>query len=161
MLTFRYNPKRSKSNFQFRTRQTHRTNSDQEMGELPIAREVYSAVQQLDAVLIAIQTGLASIDPAAAAQSLSDALADLPPRVREALEEELGSLDRIARLIKLLGMVNCTADFDQHPAVINGCSELFAEVFGPDHGLGARSAVGVGSLPGNITVEIEAIFELK
>ena len=77
------------------------------------------------------------------------------------LQEELGSLDRIARLIKLLGMVNCTPDFDQHPAVINGCSELFAEVFGPEHGIAARSAVGMGSLPGNITVEIEAIFELK
>lgn len=74
---------------------------------------------------------------------------------------ELGSLSRVRRVIKILGMVNSTADFQQHPAVINGCSELFAEVFGPDHGLGARSAVGMGSLPGNIAVEIEAIFELQ
>ena len=72
----------------------------------------------------------------------------------------LGSLDRVKRLIKVLGMVNCTPDFRDHPAVINGCSELFAEVFGNEHGIGARSAVGMGSLPGNIAVEIEAIFEI-
>lgn len=77
------------------------------------------------------------------------------------LQAQLGSLDRVARVIKVLGMVNCTADFEQHPAVINGCSELFAEVFGDDAGVGARSAVGMGSLPGNIPVEVEAIFELK
>ena len=71
----------------------------------------------------------------------------------------LGSLIRIKRVVKVLGMVNCTADFTQHPAVINGCSELFSQVFGPEHGVGARSAVGMGSLPGNIAVEIEAIFE--
>ena len=77
------------------------------------------------------------------------------------LREFLGSLDRIQRVIKLLGMVNCTADFSQHPAVINGCSQLFAQVFGEDHGVGTRSAVGMGSLPGNITVEIEGLFELQ
>lgn len=76
------------------------------------------------------------------------------------LRAELGSLGRVKRLIKLLGMVNSTADFREHPAVINGCSELFAEVFGNENGIGARSAVGMGSLPGNIAVEIEAIFEL-
>ena len=63
------------------------------------------------------------------------------------------------RLIKSLGMVNCTADFGQHPQVINGYSELMGEVF-DDSGIGARSAVGMGSLPGNITVEVEAIFEV-
>ena len=57
-------------------------------------------------------------------------------------------------------MVNATSDFGQHPQVINGCSQLFADVFGPDAGIGARSAVGMGSLPGNIAVEIEGIFEL-
>ena len=76
------------------------------------------------------------------------------------LRAHLGSLDRVQRLIKVLGMVNCTSDFREHPAVINGCSELFAEVFGTDRGIGARSAVGLGSLPGNIAVEIEAIFEI-
>ncbi len=77
------------------------------------------------------------------------------------LRSELGSLDRVKRLIKVLGMVNCTDDFHQQPAVINGCSELFVEVFGSEKGIGARSAVGMGSLPGNIAVEIEAIFELE
>jgi enamine deaminase RidA (YjgF/YER057c/UK114 family) len=76
------------------------------------------------------------------------------------LKAELGSLDRVRRLIKVLGMVNSTPEFRDHPAVINGCSELFAEVFGTENGIGARSAVGMGSLPGNIVVEIEAIFEL-
>ena len=77
------------------------------------------------------------------------------------LKENLGSLDRIERVVKLLGMVNSTPDFDKHPAVINGCSELFRDVFGEDIGVGTRSAVGMGSLPGNITVEIEGIFLLK
>ena len=77
------------------------------------------------------------------------------------LKSHLGSLDKIQKLVKTLGMVNCTVDFDQHPAVINGYSELMADVFGKEDGIAARSAVGMGSLPGNITVEIEAIFELK
>ncbi len=77
------------------------------------------------------------------------------------LKSQLGSLDKVARVIKVLGMVNAIPDFEEHPYVINGCSELFAEVFGSECGIGSRSAVGMGSLPGNITVEIEAIFELK
>ena len=77
------------------------------------------------------------------------------------LRGELGSLDRVARLTKLLGMVNCTPDFTAQPAVVNGCSELFAEVFGADCGIAARSAVGVTSLPGGWPVEIEAIFEVN
>ena len=76
------------------------------------------------------------------------------------LRTELGSLDRVKRLIKVLGMVNSTPEFRDHPQVINGCSELFVEIFGSENGIGARSAVGMGSLPGNIAVEIEAIFEL-
>lgn len=76
------------------------------------------------------------------------------------LRSELGSLDRIKRLVKTLGMVNTAADFYEHPKVINGYSELMAEVFGEEAGIGARSAVGMGPLPGNIAVEIEAIFEL-
>lgn len=77
------------------------------------------------------------------------------------LKANLGSLDKIKRVIKVLGMVNCTPDFDKHPYVINGCSELFAAVWGEDHGIGVRSAVGMGSLPGGIPVEIEAMFELS
>lgn len=76
------------------------------------------------------------------------------------LRDQLGSLDRVRRVIKVLGMVNSAPDFYDHPKVINGCSELLAEVFGPEHGIGARSAVGLGPLPGNIAVEIEAVFEL-
>jgi enamine deaminase RidA (YjgF/YER057c/UK114 family) len=71
----------------------------------------------------------------------------------------LGSLDRVLRLVKVLGMVNSTADFKDHPLVINGFSDLMVQVFG-DVGKGARSAVGMGSLPGNIAVEVEAIFEV-
>ncbi len=73
----------------------------------------------------------------------------------------LGSLDKVKRLIKTLGMVNCTPDFKDHPKVINGFSELMADVFGKENGIGARSAVGMVSLPGNIAVEIECIFEVK
>ena len=76
------------------------------------------------------------------------------------LRAQLGSLDRVKRVVKVLGMVNCTPEFREHPAVINGCSELFVELWGDDLGIGVRSAVGMGSLPGNIAVEIEAIFEL-
>jgi enamine deaminase RidA (YjgF/YER057c/UK114 family) len=73
----------------------------------------------------------------------------------------LGSLDKVVRLVKTLGMVNSTAEFRDHPQVINGFSELMAEVFGDDAGVGARSAVGMGSLPANIAVEIECIFEVR
>jgi enamine deaminase RidA (YjgF/YER057c/UK114 family) len=76
------------------------------------------------------------------------------------LRTQLGSLNRVKRLVKTLGMVNATPDFKEHPAVINGYSDLMKQVFGDDNGVGARSAVGMGSLPGNISVEIEAIFEL-
>ena len=72
----------------------------------------------------------------------------------------LGSLDRIRRVVKVLGMVNCTPEFEAHPKVINGCSELFAAVWGADLGVGVRSAIGMGSLPDDIPVEIEAMFEL-
>jgi enamine deaminase RidA (YjgF/YER057c/UK114 family) len=76
------------------------------------------------------------------------------------LRAELGSLDRVRRVIKLLGMVNAAPDFQDHPKVINGCSELFAHIWGPIDGVGARSAVGMGSLPHGIAVEIEGVFEL-
>lgn len=76
------------------------------------------------------------------------------------LRANLGSLNQVKRVIKVFGMVNCTPEFTEHPYVINGASELFAEIFGPENGIGVRSAVGMGSLPENITVEIEAIFEL-
>ena len=76
------------------------------------------------------------------------------------LRAQLGSLDRIARIVKVLGMVNAEPDFGRHPQVINGFSDLMVEIFG-DQGRAARSAVGMGSLPGNIAVEIEVILELN
>lgn len=76
------------------------------------------------------------------------------------LREQLGGLDRVKRVVKVLGMVNSAADFYEHPKVINGCSELFADIWGPEFGIGTRSAVGMGPLPGNIAVEIEGMFEL-
>ncbi len=76
------------------------------------------------------------------------------------IKSNLGSLNRVKRVIKVLGMVNCIDGFEKHPYVINGCSELFASVWGPELGIGTRSAVGFNSLPDNIPVEIEALFEL-
>ena len=77
------------------------------------------------------------------------------------IKQQLGSLDKVKRVIKVLGMVNCVPDFEKHPYVINGCSELFRQVWGEENGVGVRSAVGMGSLPDNIPVEIEALFELQ
>lgn len=76
------------------------------------------------------------------------------------LKANLGSFDKIKRVVKVLGMVNAVPEFERHPFVINGCSELFAKVWGEENGIGVRSAVGMGSLPDNIPVEIEALFEL-
>jgi enamine deaminase RidA (YjgF/YER057c/UK114 family) len=80
--------------------------------------------------------------------------------ILSSLRNYLGSLNSIRRVIKILGMVACTPDFEQHPFIINGCSEIMAEIWGEDLGIGVRSAVGMASLPGNIPVEIEALFEL-
>jgi enamine deaminase RidA (YjgF/YER057c/UK114 family) len=75
------------------------------------------------------------------------------------IQTHFGSLDKIKRVVKVLGMVNCTPDFTQHPLVVNGFSELMADVFGKEHGIGVRSAVGM-ILPDGIPVEVEAMFEL-
>jgi enamine deaminase RidA (YjgF/YER057c/UK114 family) len=75
------------------------------------------------------------------------------------MRDELGSLDRVKRIVKVLGMVNAVPGFTDQPKVINGCSDLFVEVFG-ERGKHARSAVGMGSLPNNIPVEIEVIVEV-
>jgi enamine deaminase RidA (YjgF/YER057c/UK114 family) len=76
------------------------------------------------------------------------------------VRSHLGTLDKVVRLVKVLGMVNSTADFQDHPKVINGFSDLMVDVFG-EPGKAARSAVGMGSLPGGIAVEIEAIFQVR
>lgn len=77
------------------------------------------------------------------------------------LRDTLGSLDRVDRLVKTLGLVQATPDFQDHPAVINGFSELMRQVFGEDAGVAARSAFGVASLPAGMAVEIEAVFRVK
>ena len=74
---------------------------------------------------------------------------------------ELGSLDRVVRVVKALGMVNCTPDFTQTPAVVNGFSELLIQVFGEAAGKGARSAVGMAALPGGVPVEVEVILQVR
>jgi enamine deaminase RidA (YjgF/YER057c/UK114 family) len=76
------------------------------------------------------------------------------------VRSQLGSLDKVVRLVKVLGMVNCTGDFADQPKVINGFSDLMVDVFG-EPGKAARSAVGMASLPGHIAVEVEAIFQVK
>jgi enamine deaminase RidA (YjgF/YER057c/UK114 family) len=76
------------------------------------------------------------------------------------VKDQLGSLDKVARLVKVLGLVNCTDGFTDQPKVINGFSDLMVEVFGAS-GKAARSAIGTNSLPGNIAVEIEAIFQVR
>jgi len=77
------------------------------------------------------------------------------------LKAALGGLGRVQRVVKITGFVNAPVEFAQHPAVINGCSELLIDVFGPEAGVAARSAVGAGSLPLNVPVEIEAIFQIS
>ncbi len=77
------------------------------------------------------------------------------------LKAGLGSLDRVARVVKLLALVRCTDSFNQQPTVINGCSQLFVDLWGPDLGIGVRSAVGTNDLPGGMAVEIEGIFQIK
>jgi enamine deaminase RidA (YjgF/YER057c/UK114 family) len=110
----------------------------QEDGSLIVGR-VGGDLDQLQGYQAARQTGLA---------------------ILATLRSHLGSLDRVGRVIKLLGMVQCTPDFQHQPAVINGCSELMREVFGEEMGVGTRSAVGMNALPGGIAVEIEGVFEL-
>lgn len=82
-------------------------------------------------------------------------------QILSVVKAELGSLDKVQRLVKTLGMVNADPTFKQHPEVINGFSDLMVEVFGEEAGKGARSAVGMSSLPGGIPVEIEAIFQVR
>ena len=77
------------------------------------------------------------------------------------LKAGLGSLDRVVRVIKLLALVRCTDDFEQQPAVVNGCSQLFVDLWGSDLGIGTRSAMGTNALPTGIAVEIEGTFEVR
>ena len=81
--------------------------------------------------------------------------------ILSSIKEHFGNFDRIKRVIRILGMVNCIPEYEDQPMIINGCSELYVQLWGDDNGKGVRSAVGMGSLPGNVAVEIEAIFELN
>jgi len=94
-------------------------------------------------------------------QQGADAARTVGLSILSTVRNKLGTLDRVVQLVKVLGMVNCTAGFTDQPKVINGFSELMVQVFGETAGRGARSAVGVGSLPANVPVEIEAIFEIR
>jgi len=80
--------------------------------------------------------------------------------ILSSVKEHLGDLGKIKRVIKIFGMVNCTPDFERHATVINGCSELYVQLWGDENGKGVRSAVGMSSLPFGVAVEIEAIFQL-
>ena len=80
--------------------------------------------------------------------------------ILSSLKAELGDLEKVKRVMKVFGMVNSTPEYEKHPIVINGCSELFVALWGEDNGKGVRSAVGMGSLPGNVAVEIEGMFEI-
>jgi enamine deaminase RidA (YjgF/YER057c/UK114 family) len=108
-------------------------------GSLIVGR-VGESISEQDAMLAARQVGLTML---------------------ATLKRELGSLDRIERVVKVLGMVNAVPTFMRHPQVINGFSNLMVELWGDEKGRGARSAVGMGSLPSNIAVEVEAAFLLK
>jgi enamine deaminase RidA (YjgF/YER057c/UK114 family) len=90
-----------------------------------------------------------------------DAARQVGLAVLATVRDALGSLDKVKRIVKTLGWVNCTAEFTGQPAVINGFSELMKDVFGDDAGVGARSAVGHNSLPGGMATEVEAIFEVE
>jgi enamine deaminase RidA (YjgF/YER057c/UK114 family) len=81
--------------------------------------------------------------------------------VLSTIRKTLGTLDKVVRLVKTVGMVNATSDFTEQPQVVNGFSDLMVDVFGPSAGKGARSAVGMGSLPGNIAVEIESVWQVR
>ncbi|MDE3250808.1 MAG: RidA family protein [Bacteroidota bacterium] len=105
-----------------------------------ITGKVGSTISEEDGIAAARQCGLAML---------------------RTIHTNLGGFDRIKRVIKILGMVNCGPDFEKHAIIMNGCSELFVQLLGDENGKGVRSAVGMGSLPGNVAVEVEAIFELN
>jgi enamine deaminase RidA (YjgF/YER057c/UK114 family) len=76
------------------------------------------------------------------------------------LRHQLGSLDRVRQVVRIFGVVQCTPEFTRQPIVLNGCSQLFAEVFGTEAGVGARTALGTSALPLGVPVEIEAVFQI-
>ncbi|MCS7237885.1 MAG: RidA family protein [Thermoguttaceae bacterium] len=109
-----------------------------------------------DGAVVCGQVGR-DVDEAQAAQAAALAMAS----ILRALQQELGSLSKVARVVRLFGLVNAVADFTAHPRVLNGASEVLAEVFGSELGVGVRTAAGASSLPLGAVVELEAIFRLK
>jgi enamine deaminase RidA (YjgF/YER057c/UK114 family) len=105
-------------------------------------------------ILGKVGAGLSPEEGKAAAQQVGLA-------VLATLKDTLGSLDKVKRLVKTLGWVNCAAEFGDQPKVMNGFSELMRDVFGPDAGVGVRSAVGTNALPNNMAVEVECLFEVE
>jgi enamine deaminase RidA (YjgF/YER057c/UK114 family) len=146
----------------------------QELGlELPPAGKalgVYKPILVVDGLAYLSGHGPVSADGTAICGRLGDDL-EVPAGYEAArrtglavlatLRAHCGSLDQVRRLVKTTGFVQATSDFTQHPAVVNGFSELMRDVFGPDAGVAARSALGVASLPAGWAVEIETVFELE
>ncbi len=140
-----------------------------ELPEAPKPGGIYNPVVQVDNMLYISGHGPVKLDGSMHTGRVGDDLTEeqgvaaaraVGLTMLATLKANLGDLDRIERFVKVLGMVNAAPDFKRHPQVINGFSELIVEVFG-ENGRAARSAVGMGSLPGNITVEVEAIVQLK
>lgn len=136
---------------------------------LPASKGIYKRCLQVENLLyvsghVSVNTDGSSIT-GKLGKDLSDEDGKIAARqcglaILSSVKDHVGSLDKIKRVIRILGMVNSTPDYGNHPVVINGCSELYVQLWGEDSGKGVRSAVGMGSLPGNVAVEIEAIFEL-
>ncbi|MGE3314820.1 MAG: RidA family protein [Planctomycetaceae bacterium] len=140
-----------------------------ELPEAPKPAGVYSPVVQVDRMLYVSGHGPLKTDGTSITGKVGADLTEEEGKnaarqvgltMLSTIKAQIGSLDKIERVVKVLGMVNAVPDFGKHPSVINGFSELMVELFG-EKGRAARSAVGMGSLPGNIAVEIEAIMELK
>jgi enamine deaminase RidA (YjgF/YER057c/UK114 family) len=140
-----------------------------QLPEAPKPAGVYSPVVQVDRILYISGHGPLLPDGTSITGKVGADLTEAEGKnaarqvgltILSTVKAQIGSLDKVARIVKVLGMVNAAPDFGKHPSVINGFSELMVEVFG-EGGRAARSAVGMGSLPGNIAVEIECIMELK
>lgn len=140
-----------------------------ELPEAPKPGGIYNPVVQVDDMLYVSGHGPVKLDGSMHTGRVGDDLTEeqgveaaraVGLTMLATLKQYLGDLDRIERFVKVLGMVNAAPDFKRHPQVINGFSELLVEIFG-ENGRAARSAVGMGSLPGNIAVEVEAIVQIK
>lgn len=146
---------------------------EQRLAELGI--ELPEAVQPIATYVRYVQTGTllfisgtgppdaspkGKVDAVVSVEQAQQAARQVGLQIIATAKQAMGDLDRVKRVVKVLGMVNSSPDFDQHPRIINGCSDLFVEVFG-EAGRHTRSAVGMGGLPSNICVEIECTLEVE